>query len=211
MPFETLFQHHPQPMVLFGSETLRIYAANDAAGLHYGYSGERFVGLKATDLWHEDDRERFARVLPQLAFARPVGPTRWRHRHSSGAGFDVELHATSIVVGPEPAWLIIAASVPTKVDGGEPNLKVAALEAAFIAAVDRGTIDVVYQPFVAADDGRIVGFEALARWTDPEHGAISPDIFVPLAEATGSIVTMGRSIMERACGRLRRAIDRTGS
>jgi EAL domain-containing protein (putative c-di-GMP-specific phosphodiesterase class I) len=52
-------------------------------------------------------------------------------------------------------------------------------------AIAAGDIDVVFQPKVRASDSALIGFEALARWTHPKHGAIPPDRFIPLAERTG--------------------------
>ena len=104
-------------------------------------------------------------------------------------------------------WLLVGVP-PTPVEIPDPRTRTfSALETSLRHAVDRGSIGVVYQPIVAADDARIVGFEALARWNDPERGPIAPDVFIPLAEATGEIGRMGRSILERACQQLRRMID----
>ena len=57
---------------------------------------------------------------------------------------------------------------------------------------------VYYQPQVDMATGRIVGAEALIRWNDPEFGAVSPGVFVPLAEESGYIVTLGAWVMEQA-------------
>ncbi|WP_165927523.1 putative bifunctional diguanylate cyclase/phosphodiesterase [Halomonas marinisediminis] len=56
-----------------------------------------------------------------------------------------------------------------------------------------------YQPIVAADDGRVRGFEALIRWHHPQRGLISPGVFIPLAEQTGQIIPLGRWVLHRAC------------
>lgn len=61
------------------------------------------------------------------------------------------------------------------------------LEMALEGAIDRGEMQMHYQPQVRADDQRVIGAEALMRWRRPEHGDISPDVFIPLAERTGQI------------------------
>lgn len=70
-------------------------------------------------------------------------------------------------------------------------------------AVEQQEFELAYQPIVAADSGQIVGFEALARWQHSTRGAISPEVFIPLAEKTGLIGTLGRSLLDQACQQLR--------
>ena len=71
------------------------------------------------------------------------------------------------------------------------------LEADLRKALKDGGVWVAYQPQVDAT-GKVLGVEALARWTHPEKGAISPAAFVPLAEDCGLIDDLGRLIMRRA-------------
>jgi diguanylate cyclase (GGDEF)-like protein len=66
-------------------------------------------------------------------------------------------------------------------------------------AIDGGDILPFYQPQVELGTGRIIGVEALARWTHPQLGRIGPDEFVPIAEGSGKVVDMGRSILRQAC------------
>ena len=73
-----------------------------------------------------------------------------------------------------------------------------ALESALRAAIAQGTIGVAYQPVMDPTGKRVLGVEALARWTDPVLGPIPPDIFVPLAEELGLIGQMGDVVMRRA-------------
>ncbi|PZV15585.1 MAG: diguanylate phosphodiesterase [Leptolyngbya sp.] len=70
-------------------------------------------------------------------------------------------------------------------------------------AVEQQEFELAYQPIVAADSGQIVGFEALARWQHSTRGEISPEVFIPLAEKTGLIGTLGRSLLDQACQQLR--------
>jgi len=56
-----------------------------------------------------------------------------------------------------------------------------------------------YQPIKDTRTGRIVAFEALARWFDPELGQVPPSAFIPAAEESGQIVLLGRWALQRAC------------
>ena len=65
-------------------------------------------------------------------------------------------------------------------------------------------INIHYQPIVASDGSRIVGVEALARWTHPQHGAIGPLVFIPVAEQAGMMDTLGEYVLRRALADARR-------
>ncbi|MGE4505696.1 MAG: putative bifunctional diguanylate cyclase/phosphodiesterase, partial [Desulfovibrionaceae bacterium] len=66
-------------------------------------------------------------------------------------------------------------------------------------AISNREFSVVYQPIVDLADGRLTGFEALARWNHPKEGPISPGEFIPVAEETGMILDIGMIIMREAC------------
>ena len=72
------------------------------------------------------------------------------------------------------------------------------MEHAMRQALGLQRMAVHYQPQVNMATGRITGAEALIRWTDPEFGAVSPGVFIPLAEESGYIVTLGAWVMEQA-------------
>jgi diguanylate cyclase (GGDEF)-like protein len=73
------------------------------------------------------------------------------------------------------------------------------LEGELRRAIENGDIDVHYQPEFDLSTNTIARFEALARWTHPKLGRISPVSFIPVAEESGLIVPLGAYVMERAC------------
>ena len=72
------------------------------------------------------------------------------------------------------------------------------LEQALRNAIIAQEVDVHFQPIVDLCDGAVVGFEALARWSDADLGYVSPAVFVPLAEERGFIDTLSDTLLRRA-------------
>jgi diguanylate cyclase (GGDEF)-like protein len=70
-------------------------------------------------------------------------------------------------------------------------------------ALVREQFHLVYQPQISYRDHRVVGVEALIRWTHPEHGFVPPDQFIPLAEQNGTIIAIGEWVLDQACRQLR--------
>ncbi len=76
-------------------------------------------------------------------------------------------------------------------------------------AVERGEFALYFQPQVRVDSGKLVGFEALIRWTNDKLGHVGPADFIPLAEHTGLIVPIGEWILRKTCEHCK-AWERTG-
>ena len=72
------------------------------------------------------------------------------------------------------------------------------IEAELRLALQRDELSVFFQPIVDLETGRVRTFEALVRWFHPEKGELRPDEFIPVAEETGAIITLGNWITSQA-------------
>ena len=70
-------------------------------------------------------------------------------------------------------------------------------------ACERNELFVDYQPIVSLGNRTLIGFEALVRWRHPEFGIVLPKDFIPVAEETGQILTIGQTVLESACRQAR--------
>ncbi len=73
------------------------------------------------------------------------------------------------------------------------------LALALAQAHQDGSLHLLYQPIYSADTRHIASYEALLRWQHAEYGSIGPDEFIPLAETSNAIQTIGRWVLEQAC------------
>jgi diguanylate cyclase (GGDEF)-like protein/PAS domain S-box-containing protein len=198
-----------------GDRLLVEVAARLDAALRPGDTVARLGGDEFTvlleDLTEREEAERVAeRMLDTL-----TAPFRLDDR-------DLYLSASiGIAVAPpeaDPGEVVRdadAAMYRAKAEGkGRHAMFDATLHAAAVARLDvetrlrrglsRGVLDgeglaVVYQPIVRGADGEITGFEALARWAEADGTRLNPDQFIPVAEETGLIHTLGRLVLREAC------------
>jgi diguanylate cyclase (GGDEF)-like protein len=74
-----------------------------------------------------------------------------------------------------------------------------ALELDLRIAIESGDLTLAYQPLVDATTHALSGVEALVRWNRPGHGPVSPEIFIPIAETSGLIESLGLFVLRKAC------------
>jgi diguanylate cyclase (GGDEF)-like protein/PAS domain S-box-containing protein len=86
----------------------------------------------------------------------------------------------------------------------------AAMEVDLRQGLVQNTFSLHYQPQVGAGD-RVIGAEALLRWTHPQRGPVSPAEFIPVAEQSGLIVDLGEWVLQTACAQLARWAKQPGS
>jgi EAL domain-containing protein (putative c-di-GMP-specific phosphodiesterase class I) len=123
------------------------------------------------------------------------------------SGFDVRVLETARRVGLEYGLAIVdALEKPLRLDALARLLEIYRepdsdeWTADLRTAIDHGHMTVYYQPKVELRSGRLVGFEALARWKHPTRGLIDPDHFIPLAEASALIAQLTDEVLLQAVG-----------
>jgi diguanylate cyclase (GGDEF)-like protein/PAS domain S-box-containing protein len=117
---------------------------------------------------------------------------------------DAESTASSLLRDADVAMSRAKASGKGRSVVYEPAMRHAAierirLETDLVHALVTNQFQLDYQPVVSLTTDRVVGFEALLRWHHPELGVVPPDKFIPIAEDTGLIVTIGRWVLDEAC------------
>ncbi len=175
------------------------------------FGGDEFVLLCEGVAGHDDALAIANRVMKSFDGSFRIGGEELRA--SASIGVAVEDHRLS-----EPEDLIRdanAAMEQAKRQGSgrismcdestrEQLLRRLHVESSLRQAIERGELQVYYQPIVNVKDRSLQGLEALLRWHHPERGVILPDNFIPIAEDSGLILAVGRWVLEAACRQAQR-------
>ncbi len=172
-------------------------------------SGDEFVMLvdsAGLDVAPELVAERILDVLRQPIELPPPAPSSVAVTASIGIASGLPVSAEDLLGDADLALYKAKAAGKDGYALFESGMQTAAqdrmhLEMDLAEALEAQQLFLVYQPMFDLRDERVVGVEALLRWRHPTDGVIAPDVFIPIAEQNGSIVRIGRWVLERACAR----------
>jgi diguanylate cyclase (GGDEF)-like protein len=184
---------------------MRLRAAMDAHSSVVRFGADEFAFLLPM-VFSEEAAARKARMLIEVLSA-PYDLGQRSARLSASAGCSLFYsgdETTELLVDrAETALYHAKASGRGRVvvytrEMEEAAKRVTHIEQALRRAVSAGEVEPFFQPIVELRSRRIVGFEALARWTDSDLGAVSPAVFIPIAEERGIIGALTELVLRKA-------------
>lgn len=189
----------------------RLSDCSSTDGIVTRYGGDEFVTMLA----HPYDNQRLSKLIERLkqAFSTPVqiDDTQLRVQLSIGVACYPEDggDAETLLKHADLAMYQVKANGRNGVERFDQRLASASEQRITLSrrlrdAVERGAFELVYQPQIDVRAGRVCGVEALIRWRDSELGAVSPAVFIPLAEENGLIEELGEWVLHTACAQAKR-------
>ncbi|GAB4314358.1 MAG: hypothetical protein Kow0059_06090 [Candidatus Sumerlaeia bacterium] len=204
----------------FGDELLKIVTERIKACLPTNASVFRQVGDKFIVLWpHVTDESAISHQVVELLgeIKRPIEYKNQtirvtacagiaRYPHDAGGIDDLILHAELAMMQAKHQGLdSYKIFDPSQRNEAMDRVK---LKSDLYDALDRHELHLMFQPQIQLEDGRCTGVEALLRWNHPAYGAVSPSIFIPIAEESGMIIPIGEWVLREACRRWRQFAER---
>lgn len=167
--------------------------------------GDEFSILLTERTGSDEVKAMAAAINDILAQPVDIGGQEVFPSASTGVAFCEDSHErpTDLLREAEIAMYRAKKSGKARVEIFEPAMRQDAddrlpIESDLRRAIERDELKIFYQPIMSLKDGRVAGFEALLRWEHPEHGFLTPDEFIPLAEESELIVTLGRFALATA-------------
>ncbi len=173
--------------------------------------GDEFAVMVREPLETEDAAVAVARRIMD-AFAQPVavGTESVSVFVSTGIAISTtgDTSAEELIRNADVAMYVAKASGKGRFSVFHPSMGTAVLERHGLKeelrlAIEREELRLYFQPIVDLETGSTVATEALVRWEHPRRGLVAPSEFVPLAEETGLILSLGQWVLEEACQRAR--------
>ncbi|MGH2720447.1 MAG: putative bifunctional diguanylate cyclase/phosphodiesterase [Actinomycetota bacterium] len=173
------------------------------------FGGDEFVAL-CEDLERDEHAIDVAdRMLAALSEDFPLGPAHLHMGGSIGIAFgDDDATPESLVRDADAAMYLAKARGNRSIEVFNAELRHRAvarleLESALRRGIEDGELRLLFQPIIRLCDGCVSGAEALVRWEHPQHGLLTPDAFIPMAEDTGLILPLGDWVIQEALSQLR--------
>jgi diguanylate cyclase (GGDEF)-like protein/PAS domain S-box-containing protein len=167
--------------------------------------GDEFAIL-LDDSSRDDARATAHRILDSLREPFVVEGRQIFVRASIGLAdnYDDALDADELLCRADIAMYAAKARGRDRFDIFEPHMQTELsarheLHSDLRVALEAGELVLHYQPLIDLETGAIESFEALLRWNHPTRGLVAPDNFIPIAEETGLIVSIGRHVLREAC------------
>jgi diguanylate cyclase (GGDEF)-like protein len=169
------------------------------------FGGDEFAVL-AEDVTHEHDAIRVAELIA-AALTRPFVLRHREHFVSASIGISIGSGGET----PEALMRDADAALYRAKDRGRGGYEVfdeamrarvidhMQTENALRRGLQRGELELHYQPIVSLADRSVVMLEALLRWRHPERGLVGPMAFIPVAEESRLMLPIGRWVLEQAC------------
>ncbi|MEO6153763.1 MAG: EAL domain-containing protein, partial [Croceibacterium sp.] len=195
---------HPVGDRVLGEVANRLRACTPAAACVARFGGDEFIVL--ADVNDRAQSERLARAISEEV-SRPIRVDG--QRIDTGASMGVALlpddaaDMDSLMKGADLALYHAKVQGRGQICFFDTSMtrdlvRKKEIEAELRAAIQRDELSIFFQPIVDLESGRIRTFEALVRWFHPEKGELRPDEFIPVAEETGVIITLGNWITAQA-------------
>jgi len=108
--FRLLFENNPMPMWVFDAETMQFLGVNDAAVGHYGYSREKFLGMKLREIWPEDERVTHGKALREIGDVYH-SDRDWRHVRADGSEIHVLTFGRRVAFDGRDGYLVAVVDI----------------------------------------------------------------------------------------------------